>query len=94
MMDGLTLTREYIRDHIRSFQMPLYIQYLRKQFQGREVNSALYHLRTMDIDAFLGKSQIKDVERILNVHFKALDFIMAEIYNLEIPFIDDPVDII
>ena len=94
MMEELTLTREYIRDNIRSFQMPLYIHYLRKQFSGREVNSALYHLRTMDIDAFLGKSQIKDVERILNVHFKALDFIMAEIYNLEIPFIDDPVDII
>ena len=26
-------------------------------------------------------------------YFKALDFIMAEIFNLEIPFVDDPVDI-
>ncbi len=37
--------------------------------------------------------QMKDVDRILEGYFKALDFIMAEIYNLEIPFIDDPVDI-
>jgi hypothetical protein len=34
-----------------------------------------------------------DVEKILEGYFKALDFIMAEIYNLEMPFIDDAVDI-
>ena len=91
-MDG-TLTREYIRDHVKSFQMPLYVHYLRKQFPGREVNSVLYHLRTMSMDRFLSAAQMKDVEKILDGYFKALDFIMAEIYNLEIPFIDDPVDI-
>ena len=53
VMDDLTLTREYIRDHVKSFQMPLYVHYLRKQFPGREVNSALYHLRTMSMDKFL-----------------------------------------
>jgi ATP-dependent exoDNAse (exonuclease V) beta subunit len=90
---NVSLTREYIRDHIRSFQMPLYVHYLRKQFPGREVNSALYHLRTMSIDKFLKGPPVKDVEGLLAGYFKALDFIMAEIYNLEIPFIDDPVEI-
>jgi hypothetical protein len=90
---NVTLTREYIRDHVKSFQMPLYVHYLRKQFPGREVNSALYHLRTMSLDRFLSTAQIKDVEKILEGYFKALDFIMAEIYNLEMPFIDDAVDI-
>lgn len=87
------LSREYIRDHIKSFQMPLYVHYLRKQFPGREVNSALYHLRTMSTEKFLKEDQMKDIENILPLYLKALDFIMAEIYNLEIPFIDDPVDI-
>jgi len=87
------LSREYIRDYVRSFQMPLYVHYLRKQFPGREVNSVLYHLRTMSIDKFLKPVQLRDVDGILNTYFKALDFIMGEIYNLEIPFIDDPVDI-
>jgi len=87
------LTREYIRDHVRSFQMPLYVHYLRKQFPGRPVNSVLYHLRTMSMDSFLGESQMKDSEKILADYFKALDFIVAEIYNLKIPFIDDPHDI-
>jgi hypothetical protein len=90
--DGI-LTREYIRDHVRSFQMPLYVDYLRRQFPGRGINSALYNLRTMSIDSFLKEAQVKDAENILAGYFKALDFIIDEIYNLEIPFIDDPVDI-
>ena len=92
-MEDLTLTREYIRDHVRSFQMPLYVHYLRKQFPGRDVNSVLYHLRTMSTEQFLKEAQMKDIEGLLAAYFKALDFIMAEIYNLEIPFIDDPLEI-
>ena len=87
-------SREYIRDNIKSFQMPLYLHYLRKQFPHREVNSALYHLRTMKIDYFLKKDQMADIDRILSGYFKALDFIMGEIYNSELPFIDDPVEIL
>ncbi len=90
---GVTLTREYIRDHVRSFQMPLYVHYLRKQFSGRPVNSCLYHLRTMSMDRFLDAAQMKDVEKSLEGYLQALDFIMAEIFNLEIPFTDDPIDI-
>jgi hypothetical protein len=89
----VTLTREYIRDHVRSFQMPLYMDYLRKQFPGREVNSVLYHLRTMSFEKFLDDGQMKDVEGVLKGYFKALDFIMTEIYNPKLPFIDNPVDI-
>jgi ATP-dependent helicase/nuclease subunit B len=87
------LTRANIRDYVKSFQMPLYVHYLRRQFPGREVNSALYHLRTMKMDRFLNPADMQDVDRIWGSYFKALDFIMAEIYNLEIPFIDDPVEI-
>lgn len=78
------LSREYIRDCVKSFQMPLYVHYLRRQFPGVEVKSAFYHLRTMSMDTFSGP---------VEGYFKALDFIMAEIFNLEIPFVDDPVDI-
>jgi len=91
--DEANLSREYIRDHVKSFQMPLYVHYLRKQFPGREVNCALYHLRTMGIENFLKGGELSNIDRILAGYFKALDFIMDEIYNLEIPFIDDPYEI-
>ena len=92
-MGSSVLSRELIRDNVRSFQMPVYLHYLRKQYPSRQVNCALYHLRTMDIDRFLKFSQMTDVETVLGVYLEALDFIMDEIFNLEIPFIDDPVDI-
>jgi len=88
-----SLSREYIRDHVRSFQMPLYVHYLRKQYPDREVNSVLYHLRTMGIEKFLKDGQLKDVDRVLEGYLKALDFIITEIYNPKMPFIDDSVDI-
>jgi len=85
-------SRTYIRDYIKSFQMPLYLHYFQKLYPQHQVNSALYHLRTMALDKFLSQHQMND-----KVHFssylKALDFMMGEIYNLEIPFIDDPVEI-
>ncbi|MDE2028536.1 MAG: PD-(D/E)XK nuclease family protein, partial [Candidatus Omnitrophica bacterium] len=86
-------SRELLRDKVKSFQMPLYVHYLHQQFPGRRVNSALYHLRTLGMEKFLSEAQMKDIDMVLEGYLKALDFIMAEIYNLEIPFIDDPVEI-
>jgi hypothetical protein len=47
----------------------------------------------MAIERFLKGPQMRDVENILAGYFKALDFIMAEIFNLEMPFIDDPLEV-
>jgi ATP-dependent helicase/nuclease subunit B len=47
---ALELSRESIRDHVRSFQIPLYFQYLDKHFPGKPINAAFYNLRTMDFD--------------------------------------------
>ena len=91
--EGVALSREYIRDHLRSFQMPLYVHYLRRQYPGRHINSALYNLRTMSMTALFKPSQLQEVDIILAPYLKALDFIISEIYNLEIPFIGDSVDI-
>ncbi|MDE2010376.1 MAG: PD-(D/E)XK nuclease family protein [Candidatus Omnitrophica bacterium] len=87
------LTRASIARRVRSFQMPLYVHYLQRAFPGRRVNSAVYHLRTLELEKFLPESLEIDIDRILGGYLKALDFIMAEIYNLETPFIDDPEDI-
>ncbi|MBF0511935.1 MAG: PD-(D/E)XK nuclease family protein [Candidatus Omnitrophica bacterium] len=86
-------SREYIRDHVKSFQMPLYVNYLSQQFPGRSVNGALYHLRTINIERFMKEGKAQDIHEILGVYWNALEFIMAEIYNPEIPFIEDLMEI-
>jgi ATP-dependent helicase/nuclease subunit B len=87
------LSRELLRDEVQSFQMPLYLQYLDKQYPNEPVNAALYQLRTMTMAKFItAKTPLPRIELIADF-MKGLDFLMCEIFNLEIPFMDDPVDI-
>jgi len=92
-LEGLPLSRELIRDHVKSFQMPLYLQYLHGQFPHRHINSALYHLRTMKMDRFFKDVPIDEIKPMLDAYMRTLDFVIEEIYNLEIPFTDDPVQL-
>ena len=92
-VDESMLSREFIRDRVRSFQLPLYVYYLQRHFPGRAINSFLYHLRTMSIDKFFKDGRGQDIDQLMTAYLKALDLIIAEIYNPEIPFTDDPVDI-
>jgi len=92
-LEGLPLSRELIGTQVKSFQMPLYLHYLHQQYPQRNINSALYHLRTMKMDKFLKPSEMGDIERILGAYMKVFEFIIDEIYNLEIPFTDHPVEI-
>lgn len=90
-IEQMELTRTNIRDHIHSFQMPLYVQYLVEQYPGKPVDAALYQLRSMDLNYFLRQYPRENISPILSVYQRALEAIMAEIFNPEIPFIDDPV---
>ncbi len=87
---NLELSREAIRDHIKSFQLPLYLYTLSNQYPAEPINAALYNLRTLKMTKFL-KSPTTDAGSVLQPYLGALDFIMAEITDLDIPFIDDPV---
>ena len=86
---SLELTRENIRDTVKSFQIPLYFYYLDKQYSDRPVNAAFYSLRTMSMDRFLTSKVKAGRDEINRVFLKALDFILCEILNPQVPFIDD-----
>lgn len=88
------LSRELLRDKLVSFQMPLYLYYLDKQYPQEPVNAALYHLRTMQLEKFITAKTQMPRQALIESYMKALSFIIAEIFNPEIPFLDDPVDII
>ena len=68
---ALTLSRESIRDTVKSFQLPLYFHYLDKQFPGQPVNAALYNLRTLDVKQFLPSGAQAARQEINEVFLKA-----------------------
>lgn len=86
---ALELSRESVRDHVKSFQIPLYFQYLDKHFPGKPINAAFYNLRTMDFDRFItGKVKYERAD-INQAFMRALDFIISEILDPRVPFVDD-----
>ncbi len=85
----MDLSRESIRDHVRSFQIPLYVHYLDKQFPQRTINAAFYNLRTMELDHFMTEKVKHDRARINEVFLRALDFILSEILDPNVPFVYD-----
>jgi ATP-dependent helicase/DNAse subunit B len=86
---ALVLSRESIRNHVKSFQIPLYFKYLDKHFPGQPINAAFYNLRTMDFDRFItGKVKYERAD-INNAFIRSLDFIISEILDPRVPFVND-----
>jgi hypothetical protein len=87
---GLELSREAIRDNVKSFQIPLYFYYLDKHFPEKPINAAFFNLRTIKMDRFLNAKLTLERAQINAAFLRALDFIIAEIVDPAAPFIDDP----
>ena len=84
------LSRELIRDQLLSFQMPLYLYYLQGVYPDVPVNAALYHLRTNKIERFIKGNHVEDCKQAVAAGIRALDFILNEIFDPKVPFVDDP----
>jgi len=88
-IEVMDLSRETIKENVKSFQVPLYYYYLNKQFPDDPINAALYNLRTLKIDKFITDRMKFDRDRINKTFLRALDFIMKEILDPEVDFVED-----
>lgn len=88
-VQGMALSREVIRDNVRSFQIPLYFHYLNKQFPNEPINAALYNLRTLEVKKFLDAGIVMERSKIDEVFLNALNYVVTEILNPEIAFVED-----
>lgn len=79
-------SREDIFETVKSFQLPLYFHYMLKSFPSQRINAGLYNLRSCQIKEFLGRRTGFDRQKIDEVFLEALNTVMAEILNPDIPF--------
>ncbi len=84
------LSREIIRDQLLSFQMPLYLYYLQGVYPNVPINAALYHLKTNKIEKFIKGYSLEDSKQAIDAGLRSLGFILEEILDPQIPFVDDP----
>ncbi len=87
-IENLELTRENILEDVRSFQIPLYFYYLDKFFPHDEVDAAFYNLREITLKRFLSRKMGADRPRINRAFLRALDFVVSEILDAEVPFVN------
>ncbi len=90
LKNGAILVIDYKTGNVddESVQMPLYLNYLHKQFPEGQVNAAYYMLKTQELNMYISKKEMRPLGELLQDFMTDLDVIMSEIFNEEIPFID------
>ncbi len=86
---AMDMSRQVISEQVGSFQMPLYFQFLLKEFKDQTVNSAMYNLRTLKINKFITPKMKCSYEEVNEIFLKPLDYIISEILDSETPFSDN-----
>jgi len=93
----MKMTREDIRDTVKSFQLPLYLYLarrdtLRKSSKCSTLNACLYYLKTSKIEPFLKPDDIPRSNEIVDMFMEGLKYIIREINDPKTNFTPDDKD--
>ncbi len=85
------LSRKKIKQYLRSLQLPIYMHFVAdyKKADIVNVNAGLYDLKQGNIEFFYKKEDNLEKKMKFEVSLKAMDFILDEIHNKDIPFVAD-----
>jgi ATP-dependent helicase/nuclease subunit B len=85
--------RSALKNTIGSFQMPIYLYFVRRRQTGKPlINAAIYNLRLSQIEYFLKSGDFSAIEEIDQVFIQALASIISEIVNPQVNFSHDDQD--
>jgi hypothetical protein len=89
----IPLTRESLFENVKSFQVPLYFNYMARAYPGKKVNAALYNLRTLEIRKFMdydaGGAASQTARTEDEFFTRALEAVVSEILDKEIDFVEE-----
>ena len=84
---NIEMERGKIKAVINSFQLPIYYYFAASRFPQHKINAALYSLRTAKEKLFISEKDYLYRGEIISLCLKALEYILGEIINPEIPFL-------
>ncbi|MBU0634555.1 MAG: PD-(D/E)XK nuclease family protein [Candidatus Omnitrophica bacterium] len=83
---SIRLEREEIASAVQSFQLPLYLHFMRKKHPDVPINACLYSLKSQDMAFFPREKETQHIDEIMQICQDALSVIWKEIINPGIPF--------
>ncbi|MBF0569532.1 MAG: PD-(D/E)XK nuclease family protein [Candidatus Omnitrophica bacterium] len=84
------LSRKALFKDLRSFQIPLYYYFLSREFPQEHISAEIYNLREAKRDSF-SRGISASHDEVLKPYLKALDHVIFEIMDPNVPFVDDPI---
>jgi ATP-dependent helicase/DNAse subunit B len=88
-LESMEMTRESIKNNIKSFQLPLYYHLIAEEFPDLTVNAQLYSIRKLDKKSFICEADLQNRDKIMRVCLKALEAVFAQIFDPNIAFEPD-----
>jgi len=85
-LEVMELSRESIRENIKSFQLPLYYYFVQKRFPEKNINAYLYSIRNLKRHAFVSQEDYEDRQRIVEICLNALEYMYEEIIDPDVSF--------
>ncbi|MFQ3675795.1 MAG: PD-(D/E)XK nuclease family protein, partial [Endomicrobiia bacterium] len=86
------LSRIFIKEKIKSFQLPIYLKTVSKNFKGKKINASLYCIKEKynKLDLYLSEEVSQEENTLfLDTIDNALNFILTEICEIKTPFVAD-----
>lgn len=94
-IESLGFSREVLKKSIKSFQLPLYLYFLGvdERYKNAKTNAGLYSLKDLELKVILKKEEeFADKDELMRVYLKALESLLGDILEPDIPFMADEED--
>lgn len=88
-LENMSMSRESIKNNIKSFQLPLYYYLAGQIMPGVRLNAELYNLRTLERSSFISERDTANAANIIKICLEALEYIFGEIIDPSVPFYPD-----
>ncbi|MCF7907999.1 MAG: PD-(D/E)XK nuclease family protein [Candidatus Omnitrophica bacterium] len=89
VLQKMEMSRDSIKECIRSFQLPLYYYFTLQEFPNKSINAQIYNLRSLERKSFIAESDYSQRERVLEICLRALATVFDELFDSKIDFLPE-----
>jgi len=89
-LKNMEMSRESIKENIKSFQLPLYYYFISQESPQRDLNAGLYNLRSLERKSFIAEEDASVADKVVEICLKALRAVFDELFDPGIAFSPEP----